>query len=264
MIWAGRLYQRYIFVSLSFSKSPGIVARIGRTVRSRRYRYFVSLLAIPLPRLAKRKVFELLLGYDIHPTASIGLSIVLADEVYLGPHARIGHFTVVQNLKTLVVNEGAGIGQWIWISAASDLLSTQSSSAAGVCVLGNNAIITSRHYIDCSGGFFLGSFSILAGVRSTVMPHQIDVTRSQQTISTVRIGKYCHIGSNVSILPSTNVADRSLIAMGSVIRGEISPSGYLWAGVPAIRKREVTGEWFERTVEASKLPLPHNDAKLGE
>lgn len=219
----------------------------------------VCVLSLMLPNRVKITMLRICLGYDIHPKAWIGMSLIMCNHLYLGPGAHIGHFNVVRNVNRLVLQEGAGIGQWNWISAASEFIPHKSGDATGICVLEEKAILTSRHYVDCSGGFFLGSYSIIAGVRSTIMTHQIDVSLSEQSMGAVRIGDHCHIGSNVKILPFTNIAGRSMVAMGSVVRGAVAPSGYLWAGVPAVCKREVTGEWFERTVEASKLPTRRDD-----
>lgn len=208
-----------------------------------------ALFSLVLPKVMKPRFLGFTLGYDIHPTASIGMSIICADSVHIGPHVKIGHFNVLRSLSDVRMGEGAKIGRWNWITAAPEFRAVSDLKKPGRLDLAENAVVTSRHYLDCSGGIALGRFALVAGVRSTVFSHQIDVVSSRQTAAEVVIGDYCLVGSNAKILPGVNIAPNSQIAMGSVVNKSIEEPGYLWAGVPVSRKRRTGGAWFERCEE---------------
>ncbi len=204
------------------------------------------LLAVILPWTVKRQVYRRLCGWVIGEGARVGFSYVGAHHVELGAKARIGHMNVIRDLRVLTVGEASIIGQWNWITA-SLAIAAQDPSGASLRV-GRHAAVTSRHYIDCTGGVRVGDFATIAGVRSVVMTHQIDATTNKQTSRPVEIGSYCLISSNVSLAPGASVPARSLVAMGAVVVGQLASEGYLYAGVPAVEKRPVSGTYFDRQV----------------
>lgn len=58
-----------------------------------------------------------------------------------------------------------------------------------------------------------------------------------------RLETGCLIGIGARVLDKVVVGANSLVAAGSVVReGTIIPAGELWAGVPAIKKRDLTDE----------------------
>jgi acetyltransferase-like isoleucine patch superfamily enzyme len=221
-------------------------------------RLLLAIIIIPLPWPLKRRMLSLLSNSAIHPTARIGFSLILSDTIIMSPHARIGHFNIVRDLRLLQMGPGSAIKQFNWITSAPDFWRNGPHPAGGFLLLQDSAVIGSRNYIDCSGGFSLGKFSLMAGVRGTVFSHQIDYRLGVQTAQEVTVGDYCAIGSNVCFVPGSSLAPRSQVAMGSVVVGENQPPGYLWAGVPAKRKREVDGAWFHRQHESVGVQYTQN------
>jgi acetyltransferase-like isoleucine patch superfamily enzyme len=122
--------------------------------------------------------------------------------------------------------------------------SARGDGAGGRLVVDRRGAITSRHYIDCSGDVSVGAFTVVAGVRSTILTHQIDVVESRQTVAPVAIGDYCFIGSNCRITPGSAIPDRCVTAMGSVVVGELPQPGMLYAGVPARPVKELGDATF--------------------
>src|SRR4051794_6487570 len=214
---------------------------MGRTI--------LCALAILLPGSVKRVVLRRLLGWEIGPSAHIGLSLFVGvDDVCLGEGARIGHFNVFRNLRRLELGERSAIGQWNWISASTLLLDKSTDPQHGSLVLGRETAITARHYIDCSGGVVVGSFSVVAGVRSTILTHQIDFGGSLSVSLPVTIGDYCFVGSNNRITPGSALSDLCVTAMGAVVVGALEQRGTLYAGVPAKPvKRLGEAAFFERS-----------------
>jgi acetyltransferase-like isoleucine patch superfamily enzyme len=212
-------------------------------------RNFMLLVTVFLPWPARRVLFNTLFGWQIDKSSSVGLSLFIGvRHVKIGPRVRIGHFTVFRDLNRLEIGADSTIGQWNWITAAKKFLLARHDDREGFLAVGEHCAITSRHYLDCTAGITLGSFSTIGGVRSTILTHQIDLSDCRQTGRPVRIGAYCFIGSNVRIAPGSWITDRCAVAMGSVVAGTLEEPGMLYAGVPARPRRELgEAKYFSRT-----------------
>lgn len=207
----------------------------------------------------KRTLLSRLLGWQIHPTARVRPCVFFrVQHVVLGPHAQLRSFSVYRDLGRLALEGNSIIGSWNWVSAAPSLraVGDEASGRGGAYLeMGRDAAVTSRHYIDCSGGVEIGAFSVLAGVRSSLVTHQVDTEGSRQVVVPVTIGDYCLVSSNVKIAPGARIPDRSVVAMGAVVVGDLGEPGMLYAGVPARRVKEVGGgAFFARRDAGVQLP----------
>ena len=208
----------------------------------------------------KTVLMRRVLRWEIDGTARVGPCLFRGvNKVVLDKNAKIGGFSVFLHMAQVRLGEGAVMGYWNWVAAAPTLrtatLDSRTAGRAAQFELAEYAAITSRHYIDCSGGVTMGKFTVLAGVRSTILTHQVDTVRSEQTVHGVSIGCYCLVGSNVQIVPGTRIPDRSVIAMGSVVAGVLEEPGSLYAGVPARHvKRLADGAYFARREGFADIP----------
>jgi acetyltransferase-like isoleucine patch superfamily enzyme len=208
----------------------------------------VAVLVALLPQPLKRHALRRLYGWKIDASARIGLSLFQdVRDVALGPGSSIGHFSVFRQLRSLELGPSAAIGQWNWITAAETLVDR--AAGGGHLRLGPHSVITSRHYVDCSGGVEVGAYTTVAGVRSTILTHEIDVTESRQVTAPVRIGAYCFVGSDVRITAGSVIPERCVVAMGAVVAGELQEPGMVYGGVPArALKQAGPGEYFRRAL----------------
>ena len=188
-----------------------------------------------------------LAGWEVERGARIRSNIFInVRNVKLRKHAEIRAFNVFRNIS-LEVGENSIIGSFNWIGAASGLSSL--SNFRGLLSLGCHSAINSRNYFDVSGGVYFGDFTDLAGVRSTIITHQIDMKSSTQSCNSVNIGSHTMICSNSVLVPGgTKIGDRCLFAMGSLIRSGEYPSDGFYAGAPAEYKKPSSGSWFVRKV----------------
>ncbi|MCD2196077.1 hypothetical protein LQ327_22145 [Actinomycetospora endophytica] len=202
-----------------------------------------------LPAGRPKNLVLRLLGHDVHPTAVVRPCVLFrVGRVVLGPGASLGYGTVVRGVRRLELGRHALVGQWNWLTACPAFpLAAPDDARRGALVIGDHTAITSRHYVDASGGVTLGAFTTLAGARSTVISHGIDVTTNVQTPYPISVGDHCLIGSNTSLVPGCSIPDRCLVAMGSVVVGRLESPGHLYAGSPASARRPVCGEYFVRT-----------------
>jgi carbonic anhydrase/acetyltransferase-like protein (isoleucine patch superfamily) len=203
------------------------------------------------------------LGWQVAPDARIGPCLFLRIRtVSIGAGAHVGPFNVVRDLDTFDVGAGAIIGQWNWISAAAPLVHSVGGPHVGRFMLGEHAGFTSRHYVDASGGVEIGAFAQMAGVRSTVITHGIDMVQSRQTVRGCSIGHHAVIGSNVKLVPGAHVPDESLVAMGSVVTPGLQEPSVLYRGVPATRAKDLPkGRFASRPRGPVDAPLPYDEVE---
>lgn len=209
----------------------------------------VRSLALPVGLLPASRIKNVLLrwlcGYIIEPGVRIQPCLLLnVGQLTLREGATVGLLTTLRGLRSAELDKGAGFGNFNWVTA-TDVLSYQSPRASTI-KLGEGAAITSRHYIDCSGGVVVGRYSTVAGVRSVFVSHGIDVDSCEQVVAPISIGEFCLISSTVQFVPGVSVADRCLVAMGSVVASDLGESDCLYAGVPAQKKRRIAGHYFSR------------------
>lgn len=203
----------------------------------------VALVAL-LPASELKNVLLRRMGWAIGDGAHIGPCLIVnVDRAQIGNRACIGSLSVVRDLTTLTVGEHAVIGHWNWVSASKRL-----AEAGAPCelYLGTHSALTSRHYVDCSGGVRIGTHTTIAGVRSTFVTHGISWKSSAQTFNPIEIGDYCLISSNVQVAPGTVVGSKVVVGMGATIAGKLLEPG-LYVQSRAIHvKPDLAGEYFTR------------------
>ncbi|HVU93497.1 MAG TPA: hypothetical protein VHC23_14785 [Jatrophihabitans sp.] len=201
----------------------------------------VALLLVLLPRRLKRFVARRLLGWDLHPTAHIGRSIVLAKHVSMGPGAVIGSFNVIRNLDELRMGAGAHIATRNFIScppAAAQAFAHVANRRAAL-IMGEHAMITIGHEIDCSDRVEIGAHSAIAGFRSQVLTHSVNLMTDRQTTGPVEIGHHVAIMSGCLLLNGTRIPDRSVISAGSVVTTKLTKELTFYRGNPAQPVRDL-------------------------
>lgn len=184
------------------------------------------------------------LGWKIGPGVRIGPCLVLrVDEATIADRSDIGPFNVLRNLTRFEIGPGARIGQWNFLTASHHMTA---SGGPGSFALGAEASLTSRHYVDCTGGVQIGAYSTVAGERSTFITHGISWVTSDQTYGEIVIGEFCLLSSNVQVAPGSVVGDRIIVGMGATIAGELSEPGLYIQPRAQLVKRDLKGEYFQR------------------
>jgi len=216
-----------------------------------KFKLFIILFIGLFPASSVKNVCLKLLGWRVSSKAKISPNIFLnLKSVTIGENSVIRPFNVFRDV-ILEIGHDSIIGSWNWISSASGL--EGKAGYLGLLKLGNHSSINSRHYFDASGGVIMNDFTVVAGVRSTFITHQINTYESKQTCSSIRIGHHVMIGSNSAFVPGgIRIGNRSVFAMGSVVASGDYGDDSLFAGVPAKFKKKIEGEYFGRTIGAVK------------
>jgi acetyltransferase-like isoleucine patch superfamily enzyme len=203
-------------------------------IRLRTLRTLSALVAVFLPRVLRRFVHVRLLGYRLHPTASIGHSFVDVMDCEMGAGAVIGHLNIIRGLETLRMARLARISNLNWINAVGrDKGVFEGIERELALVMGYNTTITIMHFIECCAKVELRDRACLAGYWTQLLTHTFDYRTEKQTAKPVTIGERTVISTRCTILPGITVADRCLVAAGSVIHGKLRKPQTLYAGSPA-------------------------------
>jgi acetyltransferase-like isoleucine patch superfamily enzyme len=167
--------------------------------------------------------------------------------------SRIDHFTVAVNLDSLQMGENSSIGRSNWITGFptgtdSRHFAHQPERRAEL-LLGDHAAITKNHHIDCTNHISIGPYSTIAGYRSQLLSHSIDLQRSRQHSEPIIIGAYCFIGTNSVILGGSMLPDYSVLGALSMLNMPHSEPCSLYVGQPARRVKQIdpSAAYFTRS-----------------
>jgi acetyltransferase-like isoleucine patch superfamily enzyme len=198
-----------------------------------------------LPGFLKLPLYRVLLGYRIHRSARVGLSLIDASSVTLCAGTAIGHFNLVTRVGRLEAGCNTRIGTGniirggdrVTLGDYSEVMRLNVLNAIpdhdcttepeSVLEVGAGTVITSGHRIDFTDRVTLGKNVIIGGRNSSLWTH------NRQETAPIGIGDFCYLGSEVRLAPGAKLPDECILGLGSVLTGEIKEPRSLVAGVPA-------------------------------
>jgi acetyltransferase-like isoleucine patch superfamily enzyme len=190
-----------------------------------------------LPWKVRRPLLQRLFGFRLHPQSHIGLAWVFPRELVMERGASIGHFTVAKGMSLLAMAEHSRIGRLNWISAfpagTASLHFAHLTQRRPDLVLGEHAAITNRHIIDCTERVSIGRFATVAGFRSQILTHSVDLNACRQDAKPVSIGEYCFVGTASTILGGAVLPHHSVLGANSLLERAHAEPYRLYGGVPA-------------------------------
>jgi acetyltransferase-like isoleucine patch superfamily enzyme len=207
-----------------------------------------TIAALPWP--LKRPLLQRLFGYQLDPSARIGLAWVYPRRLRMAAGSRIDALTVAIHLDELNMGEMASIGRGNWITGFatgtdSPHFAHQPHRCAAL-LLGDHAAITKNHHIDCTNRITIGPFTTIAGYHSQLLSHSIDLQHNRQHSEPITIGSYCFVGSNCVILGGSELPDHCVLGALSLLNKAYSEPWCLYAGQPARHLKAIDGAYFSR------------------
>jgi len=196
----------------------------------------LQLMLVLLPWRVRRPLLQRLYGHVLHPSSHIGLAWVFPRKLVLASGARIGHLTVVKGLDQLSLGPEATIGRLNWISAypsGETRHFTHLRQRNPSLVLAEHAAVTNRHIIDCTECVTIGRFATVAGFRSQILTHSIDLRACRQDAKSVTIGEYCFVGTACTILGGSVLPHHSVLGAQALLNKAYTEPYRLYGGVPA-------------------------------
>jgi acetyltransferase-like isoleucine patch superfamily enzyme len=212
----------------------------------------LRLLSLLLPWTLRRSLLEKQFGYSIHPTSRIGLAWIFPRRLVMEEGSRIGHLNVCKNIDLFHLGAHAVVGQLNWItgfpSGPSRHFAHQVDRRPEL-ILESHAAVSSRHLIDCTARVRIGAFATIAGFRSQLLTHTIDLAAGRQTAEPIEIGEYCFTGTSSVLLGGSVLPHHSVLGAQSLLNKRWEEPYRLYAGVPAKPIKELSPEleYFRRT-----------------
>ncbi|WDF54457.1 acyltransferase [Mucilaginibacter sp. KACC 22063] len=214
----------------------------------------LKLLSVILPWPLRRKALQSWFGYQIHPTAKLGINWVFPRKLVMHAGSRIDHFTTAIHLDYIELGENAKIGRSNWITGFSTHGQSKhfqhQTDRKAELVMGDNSAIIKNHHIDCTSAIHIGRFSTVAGYNSQLLTHSIDVFENRQDSAPITIGEYSFVGTNVVILGGANLPAYSVLGAKSLLNSAQTETWMLYGGVPAKPLKAIpsTAKYFTRTI----------------
>ncbi len=196
----------------------------------------LMLISLPLPWKMRRAFLEQQFGFQIHPTARIGLAWILPSRLIMEENTSIGDFTVAKNLDLLHLESHATIGRGNWITGfprGDSRHFADETERRPELVLGEHSAITNRHFLDCTSAITIGRFTTIAGFQSQFISHTIDIALNRQTSRPIQVGDYCFVGTNSVLLGGAALPDYCVLGAKSLLNKVHTQTHRLYGGVPA-------------------------------
>ncbi len=200
------------------------------------FKFLLQILLIFLPWFLRRRILNYFFDFNIHSSSHIGFSIILARKLVMHSSSKIGNFSICNAIDFLLIEANSSIGSFIYITGYSGHLNNHFNHIKNrkcELLIGKHSALTSRHFLDCTAGIYIGNFSTLAGIRSQLFTHSIDLKNNQQDAASIRIGDFCFIGTNVTVLPSSNLPSYSILCANSLLKDDLKNEFILYGGLPA-------------------------------
>lgn len=191
------------------------------------------------------------LGNSIGDGVHIGRNLVLGCGPFrIADRATIGQFNVFRQVAAVQVGVDAAIGNLNQFTAAPDY--QRFSPLVGRLILDNMAVITNRHYFDCSGLILLNERAGVGGVRSIFQSHEIDLEDNQTKVGRIELGVNAMTGTGCTVLKDAYLPEKCVLGARSLLAkkrpGLEMPVSMLYAGIPARPVKPIDGfDWWDRT-----------------
>ncbi|MCF8274255.1 MAG: acyltransferase [Flavobacteriaceae bacterium] len=204
----------------------------------------IQILLFLFPWKLRRVLLNNFFSYKINSKAKIGFSVLLCDKLEMAENSSIAHLTICKNIDAIILNNNSGIGSLNFITGFNTKNKTVYSHRLNrkcELIIKEHSAITSRHFLDCNGGIYIGKYTTVAGIRSTFLTHSIDIYKNRQDIKPITIGDYCFIGTGCNLLGGSCLPDYSVLGAGAVLSKVYSESNFLYGGVPARPLKDLKG-----------------------
>jgi|26BtaG_2_1085354.scaffolds.fasta_scaffold01977_3 acetyltransferase-like isoleucine patch superfamily enzyme len=110
--------------------------------------------------------------------------------------------------------------------------------------VGTNPGFNAGIYIQSTGKLYFGDYTTV-GQNTGIMSGSHDIYDHRiLTKSETRIGSYCWIGMNATILPGVEIGDNTIVASGAVVSKSFPEGNCIIGGVPAKKIKDLEPEKF--------------------
>jgi len=202
------------------------------------------------PQPVKRLIYQRIFGWDIHPTAHFGLSLINVEHLSAGEGVAVSHLNMIKGCDHVHLGVRATIGPLNWITSPprSAGLFPHSPDRRPGFVLGDEAAITTRHILYCSDEIVIEPYAVLGGLRTLIVTHGPDYMTCRQLTAPVRIGHHSIVAASCTMLAGSSVPPRCIVAAGTTVPRPLEDELSIYAGTPAHKVKQLpeNAEFFHR------------------
>jgi acetyltransferase-like isoleucine patch superfamily enzyme len=221
-----------------------------------------------LPGPLKRCIYRWMFGYKIgrkvrigfalldcvhlsigdHSSLSHGVLFLRCGDVRIGSHVKIGPCNIFRGGDSVELSDYCQLLRLNTINAIPD--NDCVNAPQSVFELGYGSVLTAEHRIDFTDRVTIGRCTTIAGRNSSIWTH------NRRSGSSVAIGDFCYVGSEVRVAPGVRIGDCCIVGLGAVVtRGSVK-SNWLIGGVPARPIRQMRNEDYELIFAKTRPDLP--------
>jgi len=227
-----------------------------------------------MPSFIKNPFYRWFYGYRIGKGVRIGWTVFLGvRRCTIGDHARIGSFNLFYQIADLEIGPHVQIGflnlfrggEQVIVGAYATILRLNVFNAILEAdfvepveprlELGTGVFVATGHWFDFSNGIRVGDHSIVGGRNSSFWTH------NRQRGKPITIGCHTYLGSEVRAAPGVVVPSFCIVAIGSVLIGEVKEPRTLIASNPAHVLRELTEDDLLLVVRKTRKDIPDDVAR---
>lgn len=234
----------------------------------RKFRFALATLLGILPSPVARIGYRLFFGYKFGKRVKIGFSVIDVGECLIDDDVTIGHFNLFIGTSKVLIGEHTkigflnvfrggdeiNIGKYCEILRWNEINSIPEPDAVNEIdsrfMLGDGSMIAASHKIDFTDKVVFGKRVILGGRNSSIWTH------NRQKTEPVTVGDCAYLGSEIRMAPGSIIPSQCILAMGSVVSGELKNENRLIAGVPAKEIRELGEEGRFLVEQKTRKDLP--------
>lgn len=204
-------------------------------ITSQRLRWVVAVVAAVAPQRVKHLLYRRLFGWDIHPTAHFGYSLILVDHLCAAEGVSVSHLNVIKGCDEVKLGVRAFIGALNWITSPprSAGFFPHAPNRRPRFELGDEAGVSTRHAVYCVDEVVIEPYAILGGIRSVIITNAPDYEMGRQRTAPVRIGHHSIVGTCCTLLAGSSVPPRCIVGGGAVVSGPLAEELAIYGGVPA-------------------------------
>jgi len=194
-----------------------------------------SLVAAHLPSNSLRLQAYRLRGYRLGKACRIGFgAIICVDSFACGEGVSIGSGNRFIGPMNVSIGDRCIIGRKNYFTTGESAVHSQKNYARSL-VMEDDVLIHEQHIIDLYGKITIGKGTWIAGFRSQFLTHGLSVQDRD-----IAIGQDSYIGSGAYFLPGSQIGNRCIVGMGSVVTRKINEDNVIISGFPAAVMRDRT------------------------
>jgi acetyltransferase-like isoleucine patch superfamily enzyme len=169
-------------------------------------------------------------------------------KLSIGDHTKIGHLNIFRGGDEIKLGRYTEIIRLNEINAIPEPIAVNEVDSR--FILGDGSVIAASHKIDFTDRVEFGKCVILGGRNSSLWTHNRQMTKP------IIIGDYSYIGSEIRMVPGSEIPAKCIVGVGSVITKKLEGEYNLIGGMPAKIIRELDDDGKFLTGNKTRPDLP--------